>query len=309
MTAERRRFRSSGGNLAYVDAGEGPPVLLLHGFPTSSHLWRDLVPLLAPRFRVIAPDLLGYGWSDKPTDADLHLRAQAGYVRELLAGVDADRPAVVGHDIGGGVAQLLALGDVVGTMVLMDAVSFDSWPIEGVRMLQAARDEDVTEEFVERIVGFTFDAGMGHRDLLSDEDLERYVEPWRDDPDALVRAARGIDGQGLVGTEDRLSSLDLRALVVWGEEDPFQPAAWAERLGEVIPGATVALLPGCSHFVSEDAPETVLPLVADYLGTHHLGARHAHRRPTPVDLGISLGRPGPDDGDRDPAEAGLDQEE
>jgi len=68
MTLEMRRARVSGGELAYVDEGEGLGVVLLHGFPTSSHLWRDLVPMLAPRFRAIAVDLLGYGDSHKPAD-------------------------------------------------------------------------------------------------------------------------------------------------------------------------------------------------------------------------------------------------
>ncbi|MGH2723488.1 MAG: alpha/beta fold hydrolase [Actinomycetota bacterium] len=308
MTLRRKRVGVSSGEMAYVDEGDGPAVLLLHGFPTSSHLWRELVPALAPRFRVIAPDLLGYGASDKPMGADLHIRAQAGYVRELLGSLDAEAAAVVGHDIGGGVAQLLALDGGVRTMVLADAVSFDSWPIEGVKMLQAASDDQVDGEFVEQVVRLTFDLGMGHRERLGDEELEAYLDPWRDDPHALGRAARGIDGVGLVGTEDRLGALDARVLVVWGEDDPFQPAELAERLGQALPGATVALLPGCSHFVIEDAPDVVVPLISDYLGIHHLGRGHGHAGPTPVELGISLEPPGRDDGPRDPAEAGLDEE-
>ena len=82
-------------------------------------------------------------------------------------------------------------------------------------------------------------------------------------------------------------------LVVWGEEDPYQPVEHAERLGELLPGATVAVLPGCGHFVTEDAAETVLPLISDFLGVHHLGRGHAHAGPTPVELGISFERPDP----------------
>src|SRR5205814_9374935 len=78
----KQRFRTSGGELAYVDEGDGPAVVLLHGFPTSSYLWRSFVPPLAARFRVIAPDLLGYGDSAKPVGTDLSMTAQAGYVRE-----------------------------------------------------------------------------------------------------------------------------------------------------------------------------------------------------------------------------------
>jgi 2-hydroxymuconate-semialdehyde hydrolase len=290
---DRKRLRVSGGELAYVDEGEGPPVLLLHGFPTSAHLWRDLVPILAPRFRAVAPDLLGYGDSDKPLEAAVHVRAQAGYVREMLDALELERVAVIGHDIGGGIAQLLAFEGLVETLVLIDSVSLDSWPIEGVRMIQGAEPDSIDEDFVADLATMTFDLGMGHPGRLQDEDREEFVRPWRLDPPALIRAAQGIDGVGLAGTEDRLASLDIRTLIVWGEDDPFQPSDLAERLGELLPGSTVALVPGCSHFVTEDAPEAVLPLVSEYLRTHYLGERHGHAGPTMVDLGVSLQRPDP----------------
>lgn len=292
MKLEKKRVPLSAGEIAYADEGDGPPVVLLHGFPTSSHMWRDVVPMLAPRFRAIAPDLLGYGDSAKPEDPErLTIRAQAGHVREFLERLGLGELAVVGHDIGGGVAQLLALEGIVRTMVLIDTISFDSWPIEGVRMIQDARQEQVTPDFVEQVVKLALDLGMGHRDRVADEDIEEYVRPWRRDPMALVRAARGIDGVGLTGTEARLGGLSVRTLILWGEDDPYQPAGLAERLGDLMPGATVGLLPDCSHYVLEDAPEAVAPVIVEYLRTHHLGERHQHAGPTPVELGVSFERP------------------
>jgi 2-hydroxymuconate-semialdehyde hydrolase len=288
---ERRRSRLEAGEMAYLDEGSGPPVLLLHGFPSSSHLWRDLVPVLAPRFRAIAPDLLGYGLSSKPEEPSaLTITAQTAALRDLLSSLDVEEAAVIGHDIGGGVAQLLAFEGVARTLVLIDSISLDSWPIEAVKMIAGANEDDVTEEFAADVARLAFDVGMAHRERLAGEDLEEYLRPWREDPLALVRAARAIDGEGLTGTDDRLRSLGNRVLIVWGEDDPYQPAEWAERLGELIPGSTVALLPGCGHFVTEDAPESVIPLVSGYLQTHELGG-HAHAGPTPVELGISFERP------------------
>ena len=78
MNLERRRAHISAGELAYVDAGDGAPALLLHGFPTSADMWRHDIPLLASRTRVIAPDLLGYGESDRPPGADLSILGLAG---------------------------------------------------------------------------------------------------------------------------------------------------------------------------------------------------------------------------------------
>jgi 2-hydroxymuconate-semialdehyde hydrolase len=297
VTLDLRRVALSAGELAYADEGDGPAVVLLHGFPTSSHLWRDLVPILAPRFRAIAPDLLGYGRSSKPEDLSaLTIRAQAGHVRELLDRTGIDEFAVIGHDIGGGVAQLLALEGGVSTMVLVDSISFDSWPIEAVRMLQAADPDETDEEYVRGVVGMALDLGLAHEDRLAAADREAYLRPWLEAPAALVRAARAVDGVGLAGTGERLRALDTRALLVWGEEDPYQPAELVERLADLLPGSTAALLPGCAHFVTEDAPEAVLPLIAEYLRVHHLRAEHHHHPgPTPVELGISFHRPAPAD--------------
>jgi pimeloyl-ACP methyl ester carboxylesterase len=279
---DRKRAAVSAGELAFVDLGEGPPVVLLHGFPTSSHLWRNEAVLLSSRMRVVAPDFLGYGESDRPADADLSLVAQAGYVRELLASLGVERFAVAGHDTGGLVAQVLALDGHVDAMVLLDAVSFDQWPIEGIRMLQAATPDQVTAAFVEDVVRLTFDLGMCHPGFLDQADLQAYMEPWLADPAAFFRAARGLDGRGLAGREDELAALDIPALVLWGEEDAFIPLEWADRLGEVLPDSTVALLPGCGHFVNEDAPRTVGPLIFEFLRVRYLRESHRHAEPGPV---------------------------
>jgi pimeloyl-ACP methyl ester carboxylesterase len=278
----KQRFGSSGGEIAYVDEGHGPAVVLLHGFPTSSFLWRQFIPPLTARFRVIAPDLLGYGESEKPGDADLSMTAQAGYVRELLASLAIERFAVIGHDLGGVVAQLLALDTGPEAMVLLDAAAFDVWPIEGVRMLQETKPADETAQLVADVISLTFDLGIGHRDRLGEEALGAYRSPFEDDPHAFFRAVRAIDGKGVAGRDEELAALDLPVLLVWGEEDPFIPVDVADRLNDLLPGSTLALLPGCSHFVTEDAPETVIPILYEWLRAKYLAEPHAHDAPAPL---------------------------
>jgi pimeloyl-ACP methyl ester carboxylesterase len=264
--------------MAYVDMGDGPPVLLLHGFPTSADLWRREAWLLAQRMRVIAPDLLGYGESDKPADADLSEPAQAGYVRELLSALGIDELAIVGHDIGGAVAQMLALDEKpkARALVLLDSACFEAWPTESVRMIQSVATAQETAVFAEETLRATFARGVAHQDRLEEGAVAAYLRPWQEDAPAFFRAARGLTGKGLAGRELELEDLDLPALIIWGEADPFLPSSLAERLGEAIPGSTVALLPGCSHFVNEDAPSTVGPLIHEYLRARYLGERHGH---------------------------------
>ena len=273
LDAERKRATVSGGEIAYVDAGNGPAVVLLHGFPTSSDLWRRETWLFAERMRVIVPDMLGYGESAKPVDADLSEPAQARYVDELLHHLGIEDAAVVGHDLGGGIAQMLALdGRVeVRALILLDTVCFDAWPIEGVQLLQSGDPTQERPGFVEEVLRLIFDLGIARSERLDGELFERFVRPWREDPSAFFRAARAITGEGLGGRQAELGGLEVPTFILWGEEDPFLPPELGERLGELIPGSTVALLPGCSHFVTEDAPQTVGPLVYHFLRSQYLG--------------------------------------
>lgn len=290
-TLERKRARVSAGEMAYAEEGSGPAVVLLHGFPTSAHLWSDLAPLLAPRFRTIAPDLIGYGDSEKPSMDPLGVRAQAVYVRELLGQLGVREFAAVGHDIGGGVAQVLAFEGNVRSLVLVDSVSFGSASKGKRHARNPYRDGASAEAYVRSHL----ERGMSRRERLSEEDLEEFIRPWREDPLALSRAARQVASDHLAGTEPELEALDIPALVVWGEDDPYQPPELAERLWDLLPDGSIALLPGCSHYVMKDAAETVLPLIREFLRRRYLGEEgHDHPRsegPITLDLGVSFERP------------------
>lgn len=279
----RRRFASSAGELAYDDAGDGAAVLLLHGFPSSSHLWRGLIPLMASRFRVIAPDLLGYGDSDKPDAAALDLQAQAGYVGELLQHLGVERAAVVGHGEGGGVAQLLALdggphGAFVEALVLVNSVAFDSWPAPPIREIQARLPDSMTADQVEELVRRVLLAGTASGAPIDEEALHTYTQAWtrREGPTALRRAARALDGRGLAGREQMFASWEFPVLILSGEEDALVPVAISERLNEAIPASTLGLLPGCGHLLPEEAPETIFPMIHEYLRARYLHAPHEH---------------------------------
>lgn len=293
---EKRRVLVPGGELAVVEAGDAdaPPVVLLSGGFTSSYLWRQLVPLLSPWMHVIAPDLLGSGDSESPEGADLRLAAQAANVRALLQRLRVERFAVAGHGRGGGVAQLLALEGGADALVLLDSIAFDAWPSPTIQELRG-RANDVDRAFIRSWLATFFDMGMGHRERLTDADLDEYRRPFENDDGArrFSRIVAGFDGRGLVGIEPELAQLEIPALVLWGEDDRFLPAELAERLGEALPRASIALLPGCGHLLPEDAPETVAPLIFQWLRSQYLGMSHAHDQgPVTVQLGRRL----PEDG-------------
>ncbi len=137
------------------------------------------------------------------------------------------------------------------------------------------------------------DLGMSHRERLSDAELEEYLRPFRGDDGAraFARAASAIDAPEDVSS--RLAELEIPAFVLWGEEDALVEAVEAERLGDRLPWASVALLPGCGHLLLEDAPETVAPLIFQWLRSRYLKVEH-HHETGPV--AVYLGRRPPGEG-------------
>jgi len=296
----KRRSPTSGGELAYTDEGDGPPIVLIHGFPQSSFVWRDLGPLLSSRFRVIVPDMLGSGDSEKPPGVPLGLVAQASYIREFLDAIGVERFAVIGHSVGGGVAQLLALDHAgVDAMVLMSSTAFDAWPTILTREIQRTPPEQEVELFVHSGIRASLRVGMSEPDRITPDQVLEYLRPWSgpDGVEAFFRFARALDGRGLVGRESDLARLEIPVLIFWGEDDIYYPPVVAERLNEAIPTSTLGLLPGCGHFLVEDAIETIGPMIYEYLRARYLREPHGghgdasgivtiqlERRPPWVDL-------------------------
>ncbi len=283
---EKRRVGVSAGELAFVDAGdpETPAVLLLHGDLTSSFLWRQLVPLLSPWFRVVAPDLPGHGDSGAFAEAGLSLGGRVDAVAELLERLEIERVAAAGHGAGAAVAMRLAVARPVEGLVLVDAFAFEAWP----RPFAGDVGPGTGRAQVEALMRRLFDRGMSHRERLSEAELDEYLRPFRgeDGAAAFVRAASAEGEPELRDAEASMARAEIPVFVLWGEDDAFVSSGLAERLGDAIDRASVALLPGCGHFLLEDAPETVAPLIFQWLRSQYLKVEHRHETgPVTVYLG------------------------
>jgi pimeloyl-ACP methyl ester carboxylesterase len=298
----RRLATTSGGEVSYLDAGSGRPVVLLHGFPLSSHLWRHVIPALAVRMRVVAPDLPGCGASVPAPGARLDLRSQARYVRELLDALDVGSFAVVGHGAGGAVAQLMAAPPEPSTivaeaarggvdaMVLIDSATADSWP---PRRLADLLDEALRSRSPSSAAGAVaaaLELGLGSGRAPSAEDVREYWRPFEGSAGAVAfeRGAAALDASALAGIGPSLAALEAPALLLWGEDDPLVPPEAAERLQEGMPSAALALLPGVGHVPPEEAPDTVASLVGEWLRARYLREGHQHAPAGPVV--VSVGR-------------------
>lgn len=258
--------------VAYRELGSGPAVLLLHGWPTSSLLWRNVMPAIAEGHRVIAMDLPGFGAAAKPTDVrygfDLFERAIDG----LLAHLGIDRVALVGHDLGGPIAVHWALGrqDRVAGLALLNTLLYPEFSpavVDFVRALQTpeARDRATSPTGLAEVMRLGLSEGAD----LSPEALAAVQQPFATPADRLALANAGI-GLGLRGFTEiaaRLPSLAIPVRAIYGEQDRVLPdvADTMARLQRDLPHAEVTALPGCGHFLQEEQPEWVGELLARFL--------------------------------------------
>jgi pimeloyl-ACP methyl ester carboxylesterase len=188
-------------------------------------------------------------------------------------GLRAQRPSLITHDIGGAIGQRVAVlhPERARRLMLIDAVSYDSWPSETWREIIRTRlDSDASmsaqdfEEMLARQLRMTV-AGT-----MSDDDLRAYLAPHRT---ALGRASffehqvRHYDSRYTEELTGRLGAVALPVRVLWGAQDRWQPVGYAERLAADIPGAELVVVPGAGHFLMEDEPGRVAGEVLDFLAT------------------------------------------
>ena len=252
--------------VAYYEAGDGDPVVFLHGIPTNSYLWRDVIDPVAEERRVVVPDMIGYGNSSMYDGFDRSLRAQERALEGLLEDLGVSTPALVGHDLGGGVCLRYAAHepDAVEKLVLSNSVAYDSWPIETVTDLglpETARENDVADiqGMLEGLFGQTL-AGEA-----SEEFLEGMKAPWASEEGvtSLVRNAAATNTNHT--TEVDPSDVTAETLLLWGADDEFQNVEWAERLEEDVADADLVALDDAVHWVMEDRPEAYRERLAEFL--------------------------------------------
>ena len=262
-----------GHRLAYHRSGEGPSVVLIHGIPTFSYLWRDVIPLLVQAgLGVLAIDLLGYGDSDKPEGADLGIAAQAERIATALRTLEWPRGTLVGHDIGGGIAQLICANAPQDTerLILIDSIAYDSFPEPGIaRLKDPAWDSILGAPGFDLGKGLTkgFTRGMAHTDRVTPKLIAAYERPFGgvEGRLAYLRAARALRTGELATRMSEVEKLDIPTLIIWGAQDVFQPMQHGARLAAAMPNARFRQLEKGGHFLPEDEPEELARCIADFV--------------------------------------------
>ncbi len=280
-------YQTEDGRLHYIDEGprDGHPVVFLHGNPTWGYLYRHLIhPLLTAGFRVIAPDYLGFGRSDKPDDPSLYrIPRHAARIEQLLVSLDLRGATVVPHDWGGpiGMAWAGRHPERIRSLVIFNTIAHR--PKEAVELpipLHLMRAPLIGELLVKGahafVRGFMFRAALVHPERLGPDERQAYLAPhpsWSSRTSILVfprEIPAGPDGP----VSDFLESVHkgvklLRSkptFIAWGMKDlAFAPSILDDYWLADFPDAQVLRLPDAGHYLQEDAHEEILPALLQFL--------------------------------------------
>lgn len=273
----------SGRRIFYREAGvaDRPVVLLLHGFPSSSHTYRELIPLLSGRYRVIAPDYLGSGFSDRPTDVTYTFDLLAQHVTGLIDALGVQRYVIYMQDFGAPVGYRVALAhpERVRGLIIQNANAYLDGLTEPRRAFFRRANEDRSEENLAALHAFVSAEAIRDkqylRDVPGDREARMSPDTWTHD---LARMAtpeeRAIQVQLFQDYQTNIDAYPkwqayLRerqppALIVWGERDPAFIAAGAKAYLRDVPDAELHLL-DAGHFALEELPVPIARHITSFM--------------------------------------------
>ncbi|MFE5185890.1 alpha/beta fold hydrolase [Streptomyces sp. NPDC056628] len=266
-----RTFASTSGAVRWDRLGppDGTPVVLLHGTPFSSYVWRGVARALARDHQVFVWDMPGYGRSEKAAGQDVSLAAQGRVLTELLDHWNLPEPLVVAHDIGGAVALRAHLlhGARYRALTLVDPVALAPWGSPFFRLVR--EHADVLGQLPPALHGAlvrAYISSAGGPGLRPDV-LERLVEPWLDHSGqaAFYRQIAQADQRHTDEIQGRYGDIGIPVLVCWGEEDSWIPVAKGRELAALVPGARFEPFAGAGHLVQEDAPAELVAALHSFL--------------------------------------------
>ena len=276
---EPRAISVDGVRVVYRTAGAGPLLLLVHGIAGSSETWKYVLPALAERFTVLAPDLVGQGQSDKPR-GDYSLGAHANMLRDLLDALGHERATLVGQSLGGGVVMQFAyqFPERCERLVLVSSGGLGPEVTFYLRMLTVPGFEAIFPAFCtrrlrdagERVAAWLGRAGV--RPTPAREEIWRSYASLvdADSRRAFFRSLRDVidfSGQAVSALDRLYRAAHLPTLIVWGSRDPFIPVSHAVVAHEAIPGSRLEIFEGVGHYPHCEAPERFVEVLVDFIAS------------------------------------------
>ena len=270
----RRTFDYQGIKINYYDAGQGPPVLLLHGFGGCAYTWRYLIPPLAAAHRVLTLELKGFGLSDKPLDGHYAVADQAKMVAAFIRRQDLHDLVIMGHSLGGGVALMTYLGlqeddpGRIDKLVLIDSAGYRQklpWfirlaKIPGADALGALLPPRFAADLVLKKCYY-------HKDRITEEQIDTYAYygSLPGAAEAISETAKQIIPANIDSITKQYQDIKVPVLLIWGVEDEVVPLKVGLSFKRDIRGAEWVPLYHCGHIPPEEEPEATRQAIMDFL--------------------------------------------
>ncbi|NEC09507.1 alpha/beta fold hydrolase [Streptomyces sp. SID7909] len=266
-----KTYRSRVGEVRWDRLGpeHGDPVVLLHGTPFSSFVWRGIARALSHRHPVYVWDMPGYGASEQYEGQDVSLGAQGQVFAELMGHWGLDAPAVVAHDFGGAVALRAHLlhGVRYGGLALVDPVALAPWGSPFFRLV--GRHTDVFEQLPPALHAALLREYLSSASSpgLHPATAGALASPWLTEVGqaAFYRQIAQADQRFTDEVQPLYPKVAVPVMVCWGEDDTWIPVAKAHELADALPGARLRIIPGSGHLVQEDAPAELLAALWEFL--------------------------------------------
>ncbi len=276
---ELRHLDIHGHRVGYRRAGSGPVIVLIHGMAGNSDTWREVMPTLAERFTVVAPDLLGHGASEKPR-GDYSLGAFANGVRDLLIALGHERATFVGQSLGGGVAMQIAyqFPERCERLALVSSGGLGDEVNLGLRLLALPGSELVLMLGCKRWVhdaGTQVASWLAHVGLRTGSNVAEMWESYGSLADAETRTAFlqtlrsvvDVSGQRVSATNRFYLAAEVPTLIVWGDHDHIIPVAQAHATHAAIAGSRLEIFEGSGHFPHCDDPARFCRVLTEFMTT------------------------------------------
>lgn len=257
----------SGVNIHYLHAGKGAPIVLLHGVPTYSYLWRNIIGPLSATGLVLSPDLPGYGLSDKPGDAPYTISYFADVFNGFINALGLERISLVLHDLGGPVGLLWAVRnpDRVEKIVILNTIVYPDISLS-MKLLLLSTHIPGLSHWISSPSGIAYAMkwGVCNRNVMTPETISAYQAPFSDMKArrAAIRSIRSADRKTLGEILLKLMKLDKPIHLICGENDSLLSSEM-HKLEKDLPKASFTSIENCGHFIQEDQPQSLVKILLE----------------------------------------------